>query len=321
MDFTLKKIAVLDDYQNYSLSLADWTLVQNKAEVKVFNRHLSEEEAAIELQDFDAICCLRERMAIPASLIQRLPKLKFIAITGVQHRTLDMVAARRRGIVVSHTARRGSGQYATAELAWGMIIALARNLTQEAHRMKIGGWQTSSGIAIGGRTLGLVGLGRLGSYMVPIAKAFGMRVIAWSQNMTAEKATAAGAVMVDKDTLFSQSDFVSLHVVLSERTRHLVGARELALMKPSAYLVNTSRGPLVDTEALIAALQQKTIAGAALDTFDVEPLPEDSVLRSIEEVILTPHLGYTVSELLEPFYLDTVENLLAFMAGNPMRVL
>jgi D-3-phosphoglycerate dehydrogenase len=317
----LKRIAVLDDYQNYSQTMADWSSVKAQAEVVVFNRHLSEDEAVDALQDFDAICCVRERMALPASLLRRLPRLRFIAITGVQHRTLDLPVAHAQGIVVSHTIRRGNGQFATAELAWGLIISLARQLPQEAARMKKGGWQTSCGVAIGGRTLGLLGLGRLGSHMVPIAKAFGMKVIAWSQNMTDMQASALGAQRVDKETLFRESDFLSLHVVLSERTRHVVGSAELALMKPTAYLVNTSRGPLIDGEALVQALREKRIAGAGLDTFDIEPLPDDSVLREIDEVILTPHLGYTVRELLVPFYLDTVENLLAFMSGKPIRTL
>ena len=317
----LERIAVLDDYQNYALSMADWAPVLSCAEVKVFNHHLTEEQAVIALHDFDAICCVRERMALPASLINRLPNLKFIAITGVQHRTLDMAAVQARGIVVSHTQRRGNGQFATAELAWGMMLSLARHLPEEITRMKTGGWQKTSGMALGGRTLGLVGLGRLGQHMVPIAKAFGMKVLAWSQNMTPQLAEQAGATWVDKETLFRESDFISLHVVLSERSRHLVASRELALMKPTAYLVNTARGPLVDGEALVQALINKGIAGAALDTFDVEPLPDDHVLRTLDNVMLTPHLGYTVQELLVPFYQDTVENLRAFMDGRPIRVL
>jgi phosphoglycerate dehydrogenase-like enzyme len=315
------RIAVLDDYQNLSQQLTDWSAVLKQAEVTVFNRHLSEDEAATELRDFDAICMLRERMAMPRSLLDRLPNLKFIAITGVEHRTLDVAAAQARGIVISHTARRGQGTFATAELAWGLIIALARHIPEETTAMRTGGWQRTLGISLGGRTLGVVGLGRLGRHMVPIAKAFGMNVIAWSQNMTEEQARNAGTVRVDKEALFEQSDFISLHVVLSERTRNIVDRPEFALMKPTAYLVNTSRGPLINRDALVEALSKKRIGGAGLDTFDVEPLPDGDPLRGFKNVLLTPHLGYTVHDLMAPFYEDTVENLLAFMAGTPCRQL
>ena len=320
-DYTLSRIAVLDDYQGYAMEMADWSAVKARAEVVVFRQHLSEDEAAVALADFDAICCIRERMALPASLLRRLPRLRFIGVTGAVHRTLDMECAKAQGILVSNTNRRGSGAYATAELAWGMILSLARNLPSEMTGMKKGGWQTSCGISIGGRTLGVLGLGRLGSHMVPVARAFGMNVIAWSQNLTPEKAAAAGAQWVDKETLFREADFLSLHVVLSQRTRHIVGAHELALMKPTAYIVNTARGPLIDRDALIAAVTHKRIAGVALDTFDVEPLPDDDALRTLDNVWLTPHLGYTVRELLVPFYEDTVENLLAYMDGKPVRLL
>ncbi len=318
---TRPRIAILDDYQNLAFRMADWSALRERCEVQIFDQHLSEEDAAIALQDFDAICLLRERMAVPRSLIERLPRLKFIAITGHLHRTLDMVAAGERGIIVSAAPRGGQGGWATAELSWGLLIALARHIPQEANAMRAGGWQNSYGTAIGGRTLGLLGLGRLGTYMVPIAKAFGMRVLAWSQNLTEAAATAAGAEYVSKDELFRQSDFVSVHLVLSERTHHIVGARELSLMKPSASIINTSRGPLIDTEALMVALRGQHIAGAALDTFDVEPLPDDDPLRSLPNVILTPHLGYTVEDLLREFYARTVENVGAWLDGAPLRVI
>lgn len=313
----MMRIAILDDYQNLALRLADWSAIQSRAEVKVFDRHLSEDEAAKHLRDFDIVCLLRERMAVPRTLIERLPRLKLLAVTGVKHRTLDLAAALERGIVVSHTSRRGSGMYATAELAWGLMIALARHIPYEANRMRNGGWQTTYGCSLGGRTLGLLGLGRLGSYMVPIAKAFGMEVISWSQNLTEEKAAQAGAVRVSKDDLFARSDFVSLHLVLSERSRHIVNSDALGRMKPSAYLVNTSRGGLIDRRALIESLRARRFAGAALDTFDVEPLPDDDELRNLDNVLLTPHLGYTVEELLRPFYEDTVANVLAYLDAAP----
>ncbi|ALM83607.1 D-2-hydroxyacid dehydrogenase family protein [Bordetella sp. N] len=318
---TKVRVAVLDDYQNLALELADWAPVRRQADVVVFDRHLSEDEAVDALRDFDAICLTRERMALPGSLLERLPRLKFIAVTGPHNRTLDFAAADRLGITVSCTQRSAKGQFATAELAWGLILALARNLPAEAAGMKEGHWQRSVGIALAGKTLGLIGLGRLGSHMVPIARAFGMDVIAWSQNLTDDKAAAAGARRVDKDVLFRDSDFVSLHLVLSERSRHIVGAADIAAMKPSAFLVNTARGPLIEHAALLKALQERRIAGAALDTFDVEPLPADDALRKLDNVILTPHLGYTVRELLQPFYEATVENLLAWQAGSPLRVL
>lgn len=314
------RVAILDDYQSLAFKLADWSALQQRCEVVVFDRHLPEEEAVIALQDFDAICLLRERMAVPRTLIERLPRLKWIAITGDKHRTLDVAAATERGIVVSAAPRGAAGAYATAELAWGLMIALARNIPQETLGMRNGGWQHTCGTALGGRILGVVGLGRLGRHMVPIARAFGMEVIAWSQNLTPEAASAAGAMYVSKDELFSRSDFISLHLVLSARTRHVVGRRELGLMKKSTYLVNTARGPLVDTLALIDVLQARGIAGAALDTFDAEPLSADHPLRSLDNALLTPHLGYTVEELLRPFYEGTIENVMGFVDGAPLRV-
>lgn len=315
------RVAILDDYQNLAMQMADWSAVTARCEVTVFDRHLTEDEAARELADYDVLCLTRERMAFPGSLLQRLPRLKFIAATGPHNRTIDFAVAERLGITVSCTPRAADGQYATAELAWGMMLALARHIPTEVTGMKTGGWQRTVGVALGSRTLGLLGLGRLGSRMVPIARAFGMDVIAWSQNLTDEAAHAAGAVRVEKEELFARSDFVSLHLVLSERTRHIVGRREFGLMKPTAYLVNTARGPLVEREALIDALRNRRIAGAALDTFDHEPLPDNDPLRALDNVMLTPHLGYTVRELLGPFYAWTVQNVLAFLDGAPLRVL
>jgi D-3-phosphoglycerate dehydrogenase len=315
------RVAILDDYQHLALKLADWGPVQSRCDVTVFDRHLEEEEAVGALRDYSVLCMLRERMPLPASLLERLPNLKLICVTGPYHRTLDLVAAQRLGITVSCTGRAQSSQFATSELAWALMLALLRHIPDEVLNMRRGGWQSTVGRSLGGRTLGLVGLGRLGAAMVSVAQAFGMKVVAWSQNMTEEKARAAGAQYVDKATLFKESDIVSLHVVLSDRTRHIVGRQELESMKPGSYLVNTSRGGLVDTQALIDVLRHGPLAGAGIDTFDIEPLPADHPLRGIPNAILTPHLGYTVEETLAAFYGYTVENITAWLAGAPLRVL
>lgn len=309
------RIAILDDYQRIALHLADWSAVQARAEVSVFDHHLSEDEAAWELRDFDVLCFLRERMAMPRSLIEKLPNAKFFAITGPHHRTLDVEAATERGIQLAY-AEGAPGTDGTTELAWGLIIAHSRNLALEFSGMRRGGWQTTCGRRLRGQTLGLVGLGRLGSHMATVASAFGMKVLAWSQNMTADLAAAAGATYVTKDRLFSESDYVSLHVVLSDRTRHLVGRHELELMRPDACLINTARGGLVDTNALIEALQTKRIGGAAIDVYDEEPLSPTHKLRGLDNALLTPHLGYTTEDNLRAFYEGTVKNIIAFLDGN-----
>jgi phosphoglycerate dehydrogenase-like enzyme len=315
------RIAVLDDYQGLARTLADWSAVDARAQVTVFDRHLGAETAARALAPFDAVCHLRERMAMPRSLIEQLPQLRFIVITGPQHRTLDLAAATERGILVSSAPNGGEGQFATAELAWGLVLALARQIPQAAAAMKDGGWQRHCGQSLSGKTLGLIGLGRLGRAMVPIAQAFGMKVLAWSSRLTPGQAAQAGATWAAKEDLLRRSDFVSLHLVLGERSRHTIAAAELALMKPTAYLVNTARAGLVDSDALLAALRERRIAGAALDVFDEEPLAEDAPLRRLDNAILTPHLGYTVAETLRAFYRGTVECLLAFLDGQPIRTL
>lgn len=310
------RIALLDDYQRLAKRLVDWSAVEARASVTVFDRHLDEEAAVHALRDFDAVCHLRERMAMPRSLIARLPNLRFIGITGHEHRTLDLAAATERGITVACALSSAGGPSATVELAWGLIISLSRHIPQAAAAMKQGGWQRHCGNSLYGKTLGLIGLGRLGRAMVPIARAFGMTVVAWSPNLRPEDAAAAGAVWAGRDELLARSDFVSLHLVLSERSRHTLGAAELALMKPTAYLVNTARAGLVDSAALLQVLTTPRIAGAALDVFDQEPLADGHPLRSLDNVILTPHLGYTVEETLRSFYQGTVANLLAFMDGQ-----
>jgi D-3-phosphoglycerate dehydrogenase len=315
------KLAVLDDYRNVTETFADWSVLDGHCERTVFTRPLAADEAVEVLKPFDIVCLMRERMPFSRSLIERLPNLKLIAITGIYNRTLDVAAASDRGIVVSYTERKGTGHFATAELAWALILGVARHIPYEANKMRAGGWQNSIGFTLYGRTLGLLGLGRLGKHMVPIAKGFGMDVVAWSQNLTKEAAAAAGVRRVEKAELFTESDVLSIHVVLGDRTRGLVGANELALMKPTAILVNTARGPIVDEKALIDALREHRIAGAGLDVFDEEPLPDDHPLRSLPMAVLTPHLGYTVREYYETAYGDAVENILSFAKGKPIRIL
>ncbi len=314
------RIAVLDDYQHLARKLADWSLVEQRASVTVFHRHLAAQEAAQELVDFDVVCHLRERMAMPRDLIEALPRLKCIVITGRQNRTLDLEAALEREIVVTQAPNSGDGAFATPELTWGLILSLARQIPQAAAAMKEGGWQRHCGNTLHGKILGLIGLGRIGRDMAPIARAFGMNVLAWSSNLTPADAQAAGVTWASKDDLLQRSDFVSMHLVLGERSRDTIGTREFALMKPTAYLVNTARAGLVNPSALLEALTARRIAGAALDVFEHEPLPDDHPLRRQDNAILTPHLGYTVEESLRSFYASTVECLLAFLNGKPIRV-
>ena len=320
----MPKVAILDDYAGLALDLADWSPVQTRSEVTVFDRHLSEAEAAEALRPFDVICPMRERMALPRTLIERLPNLKLITIVGLSLPNLDMASASDCGVLVAHSdfanPRLRSVGDATPELAWGLLIATVRNLAEEHRRMRDGGWQSTTGMTLAGKTLGLLGLGRTGRRMAEYAKVFGMQVIAWSQNLTEEAAAAAGARRVEKVMLFEESDVVSIHLVLSERTRGLVGEPELALMKPPAYLINTSRGPIVDEAALLAALRTGRIAGAGLDVYDIEPPPPDHPLRRLSNVTLSPHLGYVTREMLGAFYADTIEAVVAWLDGTPIRI-
>jgi phosphoglycerate dehydrogenase-like enzyme len=315
------KIAVLNDYLRLSQSSADWSQIAKTCEITVFDRAIDPKDAAATLKPFDIICTLRERMPISRELLAQLPNLKMIAITGLYNRTLDAAAATERGIVVSYTELRGSYRKATCELTWGLVLSVARHIPFEANKMRQGGWQNTAGITLAGRTLGLLGLGRQGRYMVPVAKAFDMNVIAWSQNLTTEFAAQHGVRRVEKDELFRTSDILTVHLVLGERSRGAVGAHELGLMKPTAILVNAARGPIIDENALISALREKRIAGAGLDVFTQEPLPEDSPLRTLPNVVLTPHQGHNVREFYEVAYQDVVENITAFLAGKPIRIL
>jgi phosphoglycerate dehydrogenase-like enzyme len=318
------RVAILDDYAGMALELADWSRVRSRSEITVFDRHLSETEAAEVLRPFDVLCTVRERMALPRTLIERLGHLKLITIVGKSLPNLDMAAASECGVLVAHSdfanPRFAAVRDATPELAWGLLIATVRNLADEHRRMRGGGWQTSVGVTLSGKTLGLLGLGRTGKRVAEYAKVFGMEVIAWSQNLTEETAAAAGARRVEKAALFESSDVVSIHLVLSERTRGLVGEPELALMRPHAYLINTSRGPIVDEAALLAALQTGRIAGAGLDVFDVEPPPADHPLRRLPNVTLSPHLGYVTREMLAAFYSDSIEAVVAWLDGTPIRI-
>jgi phosphoglycerate dehydrogenase-like enzyme len=318
------KIAILDDYAHFALQAADWSVLAGRAEITVFDRHLAEDEAAVVLQPFDVLCTVRERMALPRSLFARLPTLKLVTIIGTRLPNLDLEAATEYGVLVSHsdTGRPAAANLAAAtpELTWGLLIATVRHLTYESRRMHEGAWQSTLGVILAGRTLGLLGLGRIGGRMAAYGQAFGMSVIAWSQNLTEDAAAAAGVRRVEKDDLFRLSDVLSIHVRLSERTRGLVTARELALMKPEAYLINTSRGPIVVEDDLVAALRAGRLAGAGLDVFDAEPPPADHPFRTMDNVTVTPHLGYVTSETLTAFYADTLEAVLAFGDGAPIRV-
>jgi phosphoglycerate dehydrogenase-like enzyme len=307
-----------------ALESADWSKLPPGAELTAFDRHLSEDEAAGLLAPFDVLCTLRERMALPRSLIERLPNLKLILIVGAGLANLDMRAATDHGVVVCHSDFRRPAMAgvanATPELAWGLMIATVRHIAAEDRALRQGGWQSTIGIILAGRTLGLLGLGRIGKRMAHYAHAFDMQVIAWSQNLTAEAASAVGVRRVEKDELFAEADVLSIHVQLSGRTRGLVTAHELGLMKPGAYLINTSRGPIVDEAALIAALGERRIAGAGLDVFDAEPLPLDHPFHSLDNVTITPHLGYDTRETLAVFWGDMPEAIAAFAAGAPIRV-
>lgn len=304
-------IAVLDDYQGVALTLADWSGIQARANVTVFQDHLADEDAVAErLARFDVICIMRERTRLPGSLLRRLPRLKLIASTAPGNAAIDLAATEECGIAVAHT---GYFSEPTIELTWGLILASARHLVEEAASVRAGGWQRTVGSDLAGKTLGVLGLGRVGSGVAKVGLAFGMNVVAWSQNLTAEAAAAGGAKLASKEELLRTADVISVHLVLSPRTVGLIDAPEFALMKPSARLINTSRGPLVVEAALLDALANRRIAGAALDTFDVEPLPQDHPYRRAENLLATPHIGYVSRRLYETFYQDTVSNITAWL--------
>jgi phosphoglycerate dehydrogenase-like enzyme len=313
------KVAILDDYQNCALQMADWSVLPANVEMTVFTDNEPDLGQLIQrLTPFQVVCAMRERTRFDRELLEKLPNLKLIATTGAWNAAIDMQAAEELGITVSGT---GAAPNSTPELTWGVILALIRRIPDEVNSVRSGGWQVAVGGDLQGRTLALMGLGNIGSAMARIGKAFGMNVIAWSQNLTEEKASAAGARLVDMDTLFRDGDFVCIHTVLSTRTRGLVTARELGLMKKTAYLINTSRGPIIDEAALIDVLERGAIAGAALDAYVPEPLPADHPFRRLTNLIATPHIGYVTEDTYRIFYGETVDNITAFLAGKPARVI
>jgi phosphoglycerate dehydrogenase-like enzyme len=318
----MTKVAVLDDWQGVAKTSADWSKLMARAEVVFFDQAFADEnDAAAKLADFDIVLSMRERTPLPGSLINRLPKLRMLGMTGARNASLDTAACTARGVVVCNTQGGGGTEAATAELALGLLIGAARGIPAGDANIRAGNFQEGVpvGINLAGKTLGLLGLGRLGSHMARYGRALNMNLLAWSQNLTAEKAQAQGATYVTKEDLFSRSDAVSVHLVLSERTRGLVGAAELARMKSGAILINTSRGPIVDEKALLDALQARRIV-AALDVFDREPLPPHHPLRSAPNTVMTPHLGYGVQDTWLHFYPQSMENALAFLDGKPVRV-
>src|SRR5712692_4931249 len=313
------RVAVLDDYQDVALKMTDWSVLPSDVQVQVFRDHLADpQEVAQRLRSFEIVMAMRERTPFPRRLLEELPQLKLLVTTGMRNASIDIEAARYLGITVCGT--RGV-PYPTAELTWALILALVRRVPQEDKATRAGQWQVSVGEGLNGKALGLLGLGNLGSQVATVGKAFGMSLLAWSQNLTAARAAQYGATLVSKDDLLSRSDVVTIHLVLSARTRGLIGARELGLMQRTAYLINTSRGPIVEEQALIQALQQSTIAGAALDVFDEEPLPLDHPFRRLENTVITPHLGYVTVEGYRIFFGDAVEDIRAFLNGTPTRVL
>ena len=315
----MARVALLDDYQNVALGMADWKSLPKGTEVVAFPDHLDDEGAlAKRLADFDIVMAMRERTPFPRTLLERLPKLKLLITAGMRNASIDMKAAAERGVLVCGTAGL---PYPTAELAWGLILGLMRRVPAEDRATREGRWQTTVGLGLNGKTLGVLGLGTLGSRVAKVGRAFEMEVLAWSQNLTAARAAEVGATLVPKDELLARSDIVSIHLVLGERTRGLVGARELGLMKRSAYLVNTSRGPIVDEAALVQALRDGMIAGAGLDVFGTEPLPRDHPFRSLPNTVISPHLGYVTEETYRIFYGQAWEDIEAFLRGEPVRVL
>jgi D-3-phosphoglycerate dehydrogenase len=316
----MMRAAILDDYQNVAMGFADWSPVAKDVEIKVFNKPFAGQDEAIKaLQGFAIIVGMRERTPFPRKMIDALPDLKLLITTGARNNSFDIKACAERGITVCGTGAVGSP---TSGIAFGLMLELTRRIGFENARLKAGeAWQVTIGRDLEGLTLGILGLGRLGQRSATVGKAFGMNTIAWSQNLTVEKAEAAGVQLVSKEDLFQKADIVTIHLVLSDRSRGLVGAKELGLMKKTSYLINTSRGPIVDERSLIAALQAKSIAGAGLDVFDTEPLPLDHPFRTLDNVVITPHLGYVSEQNYRKYFPDIVEDIRAWLDGKPVRVI
>ena len=313
------KIALLDDYQKIAKQSADWSSLPAGTEVDSFGEHIADaEELVRRLQPYEVIVAMRERTRFPAAVIDALPNLKLIVSTGGRNPSIDAEACARRGIAVCAAHGAASGQSSTAELAWALVLALVKRIPQSEKAMRGAEWQTVITESLAGKTLGILGLGRLGKYVARYGLAFDMKVIAWSPNLTDERAAEAGVRRVSKEALFAESDVLSLHLVANAATRGIVGAAEIAAMKRTAYLINTSRGPLIDEKALIAALQERRIAGAGLDVFWTEPLPQDHIVRRLDNVVLTPHLGYVVDDNLRRFYENALKNIGNWIAGEPL---
>src|SRR5713226_2198316 len=317
------RLSILDDYQGVALNMADWSAVRARGVEIAVERHAfaDEDDVVRSLADSEIVAAMRERTPFPKRVVDRLPKLKLLITTGMRNASFDMSALKDRGITVCGTGGPGGGNEDTAELAWGLILGAARRIAEDHAFMRHGGWQTRIGHRVAGKTIGLLGLGRLGSAVARVGIAFGMKAIAWSQNLTADKAAEQGVERVEKDELFRRSDILSVHLVLSSRSRGLVGAREIGLMKKSAILVNTSRGPICDTNAVIAALKEGRLAYAGFGVYDKEPLPAGHPLRTAPNVILTPHIGYVTDENYRSSYPQIVENVLGFLDGKPQRVI
>ncbi|MFB5189441.1 D-2-hydroxyacid dehydrogenase family protein [Alicyclobacillus fastidiosus] len=321
--FLKMRCAVLDDYQNIALSMADWSSITNNVEVRVFNQHFSSEEDLINaVIDCEIIVAMRERTPFHDALFARLPALKLLVTTGMRNASIDLAAAAQHDVIVCGTGGVSHSR-ATVELTWTLILSISRNITQEVRSIQTNGpWQTTIGTDIYGKRLGVIGLGKIGSDVARIGKAFGMDVTAWSQNLTEERAEAAGATLASsKEELLEKSDFVSIHLVLSDRTKGLIGRPELQRMKKSAYLINTSRAPIVDQVALKDALQNHWIAGAGLDVFETEPLPDNDSFRVLPNVFATPHIGYVTHDTYRVWYSEAVEDIQAYLSGTPIRVI
>jgi phosphoglycerate dehydrogenase-like enzyme len=313
------RVAVLDDYQGVAREMADWSSLGADFEIVSFRDHLADHGAIVQrLQDFEVIVAMRERTPFPRALLEKLPRLRLLVSTGMRNASIDLAAARERGVVVCGTPGAAG---TTGELTWGLILALFRQIPREDRSLRDGRWQTTVGLGLAGKTLGIIGLGTIGSQVAKVGAAFNMEVIAWSQNLDAERASRAGAKRVERDELLARADAVTIHLVLGERTRGLIGERELARMKPTAFLVNTSRGPIVDEAALAAALRKGTIAGAGIDVYGSEPIAPDHPLLAAPNTVLTPHLGYVTRESYSAYFRGAVEDIAAWRRGAPMRVL
>ena len=315
----MKRLAIIDDYEELALKMGNWESLSPEVQTDAFNDHLVGEEALVKrLLPYEILMIMRERTSFPRSIIEKLPNLKLLVTSGPRNHSVDLAACSERGIVVCGT---GSRKSPPTEQTWALILALLKKIIQADRRTRKGKWGGDAGVELADKTLGVLGLGRLGEAVTRVAQAFGMKVIAWSQNLTAQRAAELGAVRVEKDELFKAADIVTIHLVLSDRTRGVVGAREIGLMKPTAYIINTARGPIIEEAALIAALKNRRIAGAGIDVFDVEPLPPDHPLLKMDNIVLSPHLGYVTQENFKTYFTQAVEDVAAWLDSQPIRVL